>query len=224
MNEDMLIEKIVREVMYRIETIENESAPPSEGAAVLLTSYVPGHRQAIEQIAAAFGDDVEYVSFCDTNVSSELHVKTTEVSEVGYDAVLNSVSSKEHIVLLSPNLSLLADIANGNDEQFAAYIAIRCMLWGKDVNVLLDFERPRFKRNTLYEKVADVLDALEGAGIRVMTYKAVVDPTADLLQLVTEKDIKTAYKTGMAAVKKAPRALVTPNAKDAARQLGVAID
>lgn len=224
MTKDRLVERVVNEVMHLIEGAGDSGDVRTEGVAVFLTTYVPGYRRALKKIEDSFGGDAEFIGFGGAGLPEGPHMKTMDAGEAGNEAVLDLASHKKSIVLLSPSLALLDDIANGRDERFEAYAVIRCILWGKDVTVLLDFEPPRFRRNTLYEKAADVIGALKDAGIRIMTYRPAADPEMDLLQLVTENDIKEAYKNRMTAVKKAAAAIVTPAAKDASRQLGIKID
>jgi hypothetical protein len=223
MTKDILIETIVREVMYRFE--QDEACEQAvEGTAALMTSHVPSHKRAIASIEASFGRDVEYIGFGGFCLPETPRETTICAETIGYEATMDIISRKAHVILLAPSLQLLDEIAGGRDETFAAYIVTRCILWNKNVNLLLDFEPPVFRRNTFFEKVADTIGTLKDVGVGVMTYKPITDPEKDALPLVTERDIVEAYRNGRVAVRKKADAIVTPSAKDASRQLGVKID
>ncbi len=138
-------------------------------------------------------------------------------------AILSSLADYEEIVLVTPPLSLLAAIAAADDTSFAASLAIRPLLWGKTVTVLLDFETPKHMRGTALGVIADNIDALEkmGVGIKALERR---NAAKQAKELVTEKDVKDACRDGSMKVRMAPGAIVTQLAQDTAKECGVSIE
>jgi hypothetical protein len=220
---DKLVAIITNEVLYRIQK-SGETGHDAKGTAVLITSFVPGCQRASDRIKEEFGDDVEYFGFGGYLMRESVERTVIDAEDIGYDAVTDMVSAKAHVVLLAPKLETIKMIAEGHDSGIAEYLTIRSMLWGKDVNILLDFEPPKFWRNTLYESLYGQIKSIEDIGISVMTYECMPDEDGGLLQLVTERDVRACFSRGMVHIRKAAGALVTPAARDAARELNVSID
>ena len=102
----------------------------------------------------------------------------------GLDERLNPFSifpEAKTVILIAPRLEQLQDIAEGKDQDFLSYLMIRSVLWRKDVRLYLDFEPPRFKRNTFLEGVNSCLDTLKDMGVTVSPYY-----TGDAAQLIGE--------------------------------------
>ncbi|MPN41325.1 hypothetical protein SDC9_188868 [bioreactor metagenome] len=101
---------------------------------------------------------------------------------------------------------------------------LRSILWGKKAHVLLDFTPPRFKRGTFYEKIGDALDALVDMGVSVFTYSCIRPAKAGALALVTENDVVEAFESGKFNIGCVRGAIITPSARDKAKELNIKID
>ena len=136
-------------------------------------------------------------------------------------ALLRTLRDAEEVVLVAPSLSLLTAVTQGDDSHFAAVMFEKALLDGKKATVLLDFQPPKFKRGTLYEKVISAVDAVRDMGAEVVYLGAKPD---EGYALITEFEVNEAAKRGIARLQCAPGAIVTPLARDAAADKGVAID
>ncbi len=137
--------------------------------------------------------------------------------------ILEGLADFEEVVLVTPPLSLLAAIAAADDTSLTASLIIRPLLWGKAVTVLLDFETPKYMRGTALAVIADNINALEKMGVIVKTL-ARKNIKKQGKALVTEQDVKDAYKDGSMKVKMEPGAIVTQLAQDTAKECGVSIE
>lgn len=137
--------------------------------------------------------------------------------------ILEGLAGFEEVVLVTPPLSLLAAIAAADDTSLTASLIIRPLLWGKAVTVLLDFETPKYMRGTALAVIADNINALEKMGVivKTLTRKNVKKQGKEL---ITEQDIKDAYRDGSMKVKMEPGAIVTQLAQDTAKECGVSIE
>lgn len=215
-----LIDRIVQEVLYRIDMAEPKDEYVS-GTAVLVTTHVPSKRSAIDEIKRRF-TDLRFVRFGGTAFDSAIET-VIDANDAGEDAVMDIAASSENVVLLAPKLKLLESVAMGDDSGFVEQVVIRSLLWGRNVTVLLDFAPPRFKRNTFFEKVATIAQTLEEMGATILTYKCASFEGAEGLSLVTEGDVLAAAKDGKTEIRCATGAIVTPAAKDAAKEAGIKI-
>ncbi|GHU67286.1 hypothetical protein AGMMS49983_18240 [Clostridia bacterium] len=220
--QNLLVDRIVREVLYRISAAEPKTLP-ANGTAVIVSSFVPSFDRVQESVRANFGtDDVYYFKCNDAEVSSKLE-RVTDVNEVGTEKVLSIISGMKNVVLLTPKIKLLENIAEGNDTEFVEFLITRSLLWEKNVCLLLDFEPPDFKRNTFYEKIVTSLQTLTDIGIKTITYRCRSEETG-VLALVTETDVVAAFKAGLTEVRTVARALITPSAADKSKELGIEIN
>jgi hypothetical protein len=192
------------------------------GTAVLITSYVPGYPEALKRIRENFGEEIEFFGF-DGYGLPETAAKVTHAAAVGVGALADKLGDMANVVLLAPRLGLLDDIVHGLDAEVPAYLAIRSILWKKNVRLLLDFEPPKNKRNTFYEKIMEAVQALEAIGVGIMTYRSTGEPEPEGYTLITETDVRRAYQEGQYRMRKAADAIVTPAAVDAAEELGIYI-
>lgn len=144
-----IINRIVAEVLHRI----GQQAPKDEevfGTVVLVTSFVPSKKSALDALRRNFMGQMEFIRF---GVEFEpIKEKTYDIEESGETFVLDKVASAADLVLLTPKIGLMERIAMGEDEGFIEHLLTRSLLWGRRVTMLLDFTPPRFKRNTFFEK------------------------------------------------------------------------
>jgi len=135
--------------------------------------------------------------------------------------IIKALRSAEEIVLVTPALGLLDGIAKGGDTRFEAKVFEKAILCGKKTTVLLDYAAPKFRRGTLFEKAVGAVEALRDMGVNVVYLGAKPD---EGYALITEHEINEAAKQGITRLRCAPGAIVTPLAKDAAKDKGIAID
>ena len=220
---EQLVDRIVSEVLYQVGKEEPEEHI-SSGTAVLVTSYVPSYKSAASAIEKTYPEKISYIGFNGNTLPEGIYGKVESAEDLGHSNVLDLIAKKKYVVLLAPKISLLEDIAGRRDNEFTAYIVIRSLLWNKNVSVLLDFEPPRFRNNTILGRVNEILGELKAIGIDIKEYELQDIYEDGILELVTERDVRDAYLKEKLSIKKAPGAIVTPAAKDAARELNISID
>ena len=132
------------------------------------------------------------------------------------------VSQAEVVALAVPPIALLREIAAGEDGSDLAYLVIRAILWGKKVELLLDFDPPKFRRNSFLGQVAEAVDTLRSMEVEVVNYR-LSRPRQALMDLVTEEAVREAARTRERALWCEKGAIITPSARDAIRELGVEI-
>jgi hypothetical protein len=215
------VDRIVEEVIYRLKELA-PADPDVKGTVVLVTSFVPSVAEATSLLKGRFGEDITFIVFEGAEFPSRLET-VFFADELGTDTVLKYVNESANIVLLTPRLKLIDNISQGMDDGFIEFLTIRSLLWGRAVTAVLDFRPPAFKRNTFYEKVAGIIDVLEELGISILSYDCSYEAT-EASELITESDVVTAWKNGKSELLSTPGGIVTPSARDKARELMLEIN
>ena len=206
-----LIKRIVEEVLARM-----------SGFGGYKTLALISDMSAHEREAQAYLDDKSALVavFDDARALEDIDSKRVDTDE-DKRTVFVAMKNASEVVLVSPSLTKLCAVAKGDECCFAAKVFEKAILNGKDTTVLLDFVAPKFKRGTLFEKAIDAVDALNDMGVKVVYLGEKEDQG---YALVTEFEINEAAKRGIARIKCAPGAIITPLARDAAKEKNIAID
>ncbi|MDR3331445.1 MAG: hypothetical protein LBT08_02345 [Synergistaceae bacterium] len=216
----LLIDRIVQEVLRRISALEARDEDVA-GTVVLLTSRTPSPESALAKLRQNFDGGLSFINFGVKNPFMLQNV--IDAGPELEDLVTETVAGAAKLVLLSPRIGLLESIAKGDDRDLVPYLVIRSLLWGRSVSVLLDFEPPRFRRNTFYEKLADIITTLQDMGVKVLTYSC-AQYAGEGLTLVTEADVTEAWRNHKTEISCALGAIVTPAAKDKSKELGIRLN
>lgn len=204
-----LIDAIVAEVVRRVAEQERQKQHP-EQVMVLLAGPVAYPEKLEALLEEQFG--VGYTQLC-----------LAQQDAVDHSALLSQASAAKTVILVSPRLELLQQIAEGRDESFPAYLMVRSILWKKDVRLYLDFEPPRFRRNTFMEGVAASIETLREMGVTVCPYYRGDAAALIGASLITEADVLSAAQNAEKTIYAKPRAIITPAARDALLANDVAI-
>ena len=207
-----LIETIVAEVVRRVAALERQKQHP-EQVLVLLAAPVAYPAELKKLLQVQFGVGYTAVSFpdkCELDDPELLYA-----SRLGDAAVLERVTQAKTVILVGPRLELLRQIAAGEDRDPLSYLIVRSVLWRKDVRLYLDFEPPKFRRNTFLEGVAASIDTLRQMNVAVCPYY-----TGDAAEqigatLVTEADVLAAAQSSGKTIRCRAGAIITPAARDA---------
>ena len=213
-----LIEQIVAEVARRVRLAERQAQHP-EQVLVLLSAPVAYPKELKKLLAAQFGEGYTPVSFTQACGFSDEALLSAEA--LGERELLRRVTEAKTVILVGPTLTLLEQVARGRDEAPLAYLLIRSVLWKKDVRLYLDFEPPKFRRNTFLEGVAASIDTLRQMNVADCPYYTGDAAQSIAATLVTEADVLAAAQTAKKTICARVGAIVTPAARDALNATGV---
>lgn len=226
-NVDMeaLVDQILREVQAKIE-YEAEEDERIEGTVALFTTFVPSRHACAKKLTNLYGAGIDCALFEGVGFSAPGFHSFSVRSDEDKDYLMDLLAGAADVVLVTPKLSMLYRLAEGEDDGFVEQAFLRPLLWGRNVTILLDFDIPRFKRATFFAKVVDAIDVLVKMGVRVEAYRPSRNGM-DIIEaktLVTEADVLDAYRDGSKRIICDKDALITPLAKDKAAELDVKID
>lgn len=215
-----LIELIVAEVVRRVARLEREQRHP-EQVLVLLAAPVAYPKELKTLLKTQFGEGYNFLSFvqnCGVQDDGMLFA-----DRLGQSETLVKLTAAKTVILVGPRLELLGQIARGEDKDFLSYLIVRSVLWRKDVRLYLDFEPPKFRRNTFLEGVASSIETLHQMNVAVCPYYT-GDAAARIgATLITEADVLAAAQTKDKTITARVGAIITPAARDALRTTDVAV-
>ena len=206
-----LIKRIVEEVIARLSSFGGYSTIALMTEVSAYSKETTEYLSDKDAVAALFGEAEEL---------SDIDSKRIDTSDVKKQ-LIKALRHIDEVVLAAPSLKLLCAIAEGDDSVFAAKVFEKAILDGKKTTVLLDFQPPKFKRGTLFEKALSAIEALRDMGVTVVYLGSKPD---EGYALITEFEINEAAKHGIDRLQCAPGAIITPLARDAAKDKGIAID
>lgn len=212
-----IIEQIVAEVVRRIRAAQKRLAKPEE-TVVLTSSPV-----AFPQRLTAYLDERcagRYVMIHLGQGSPWENADVLYGRELGEDDLTKRLYSAKRVLLACPTVGLLRQIGAGDDSTDCARLFTKAILWNRQTAVLLDYEPPKFHRNSFLGSLSDALDALRDSGVEVTNYCVPTAEEQELQTLVTEETVQKAHAAGT-PVYLAQKAIVTPAARDAAKALDV---
>jgi len=220
----------IRQIVGRLDC----SADPTEhGCAldggehktvVLIPGYVPAPKKALASLIERYGKDFVLL-FLEETVFDAGGISVCRVTWPEQKGELVELLVRaEHAVLLAPGVGLLKRLAAGQEEDGAGEVLLRRILWGKPVDVLLDFDPPKFRRGTYFAQIAEAVDNLGSMGVGVFTYSPCDSQTANACSLVTERDVIDAKQSGQKTIRCVAEAIVTPLAVDTAKELQINIE
>ena len=218
-----LVSRILVEVKQKLEYAQEDDEHVS-GTVAVMTSFIPSKHACSRKLVEMFGAGIECALIDNVSFSAPGFFTFNVSTEAEKDSLMDKLAGAADIVLVTPKLSLIYKLAQGNDEGFVEQAFLRPLLWGRRVSMLLDFDIPRFKRATFFERLVDSIDALTRMGVRVTSYRPSAEENVERKALVTETDILDAYNSGLGRIICEPGAIITPLARDKAAELNVAVD
>lgn len=216
-----LIEAIVAEVVRRIVLLQRQEQHP-EDVAVLLAAPIAFPEELKNLLHAQFGEGYTPISFTGkTELDDELTMDASTLTEADLTA---RIAKAKTVILVAPRLELLRQIAEGRDEDLLAYLMVRSVLWRKDVRLYVDFEPPKFRRNTFLEGVAASIETLRQMNVGVYPYYTGDAAKQIGADLVTEADVLAAAQRADRRIVCRVGAIITPAARDALLSNEVTLD
>ena len=224
---DDQIQKIIARAQSSMNAAQHDCAALAAGeesVLVLVPGFVPAPERAIAALTAQYGKRVQLVFLSSAMFTAD------ETSSCSLDWVTQKnelvelLVRAEHAVLLAPGTALLARMGAGHNAVDFSEALVRRILWGKAVDVLLDFEPPKFRRDTYFARLAEAIDQLTSMGFRFSTYQPCEGGTSNVCALVTEREVVEAKQSGRKTIVCAAGAIVTPLAVDTAKELQIHIE
>ena len=224
---DDQIQKIIARAQSSMNAAQHDCAALAaggDGVLALVPGFVPAPERAIAALTAQYGKGVQLVFLSDAMFTAEDTPSCRLEWATQKNELVELLVRAEHAVLLAPGTALLARMGAGDNAEDFSEALVRRILWGKAVDVLLDFEPPKFRRDTYFARLAEAIDQLTSMGFRFSTYQPCEGGTCNICALVTEREVVEAKQSGRKTILCAAGAIVTPLAVDTAKELQIHIE
>lgn len=225
-----LLAEITKEVLRRAAaelplTSLNDIFPPEkpdENTVVLVPSLVPFREKAMERLIGKFGRNLAFVSFGEPFRADGYRVIIA--GNENREEIMELLESTINLVLLAPPLQVIRRIAAADDGDFLTWLFIRGRLWGKKTSIYLDFTPPLHRKAPYEERMVETLEALSALNVPLENYlEEVPEASAEERTLVTEEDVLEVSQAGKKEIAVSSGGIVTPLARDRAKELGISI-
>lgn len=210
-----LIARVTKEVLARLGDAQHKS---KKGTLAVFAGYVFDEALVTAYLQSRC-ENVTCALFGEAVIRNAAFRVASTASPEERQSLAGQLGSYDSFVIVTPPLSYIEAVAAANDERFEAMLALRPLLWGKSVTLLLDFALPRSKR--AFTRLSDSLDTLEQMG---MAIEMLASGDKSRKELVTEQDVKDAARQMQSSIRIAPNAIVTQLARDTAKETGISIE
>ncbi len=215
-NTQELIALITKKVLSRLGIEQSEDKQPDTLA--IFTGYVFNEEAVSGYLKKQ--ENVTCVLFSEAAYSNDAFDYASVATRDEKKQLANELNRYKSVVVVTPPLSYIKAAATADDCAYECMLALRPLLWGKKVTLLLDFALPRNRRG--FSELSDSIDTLEQMGMNI---EMLQDNTHEgRKELVTEQDIQDAAKRKQDSVRIMPNAIVTALARDTAKELGIRIE
>ena len=160
--------KIEEEVIRLVTTAlpnEGKAAPadesPSAGSVLcFLTEPLAYPNFVFELIKNIYDNDAVYVNFAPENCG------ITALSSEGNEQKLTQMTADcECVIILAPSVSALRRLSRGQSANLAEKLILRALLWGKKVNIWLDFKPKKIHKSQYFNEITESLRLLGDMGV-----------------------------------------------------------
>ena len=193
----------------------------SKKTALLFTGYIFDKSSVVKHLEKA-QNTVAF--FIDTATDPEIPGIKIAVQTDEQKAKTAAVFKEfDDVCIVTPALSWLNALAEGNCGTFATEIVMRALLWHKNVMLLLDFPVEKHGRNVAFQRLSQSLCILAEMGIGIAGMECSQKEECIGFKLITEHDIKEAAAQNLSEIALAPGGIVTPLARDTAKEKNIRI-
>lgn len=141
--------------------------------------------------------------------------------------LVKTINNFDTICFLSPGLKQMEAIVEGDDSEFCERLMIYFLLHKKKVGIILDYDVQHLPSNNFTKKIKHLIGAISDIGIFVDVLGQEEEKKAEILgkenKLITEKDVEDISRRGIKEINCEKGCIVTPLAKDRAREIGINI-
>ena len=186
----------------------------------VIASPVPDKKRCAAFLLKEFGAGTDILLMNGVEFAADrCRIFKTEMSE---EILMQRFIGADELIMVTPTLGVLYALAQGEEADALLTAALRALLWGIKMTIVLDFEPPRFSKGTFYARVADTMNELKSMGIQIAVYRnGKKEEQYAKHSLITEADVLEIKKQGKNRIACTKNVIITPLAKDTMKELGI---
>lgn len=138
----------------------------------------------------------------------------------------NNINKYEEIIFLSPELKQMRALVENDDSGFLESLVIYSLLHRKKTVFLFDYDVQALPANSFGRKLKDLLGSISEMGVLIEVLmgarsKKTGAVTVHSKELITQIEVEDFYKNGTKEILCEKGCIITPLARDAAREMGI---
>jgi hypothetical protein len=232
---EALIKKTTAEVVNRTikqsqkVSVQELSMPKLKQLLLIIPANVINLNVAIKQIEKRYSDyEICIASYKRTDaIKFQFAKEIYDLNDESYrDKLANNINKYEEIIVLSPELTQMRALTQGDDSGFIENLLIYSLLDKKKTVFLFEYDVKAVPYNSLGKKIKDLLGSISEMGVLIESLRQEKEKKSDAVtisskQLITEDQVVDFYKSGRREILCEKGCIITPLARDAAREMGV---
>lgn len=128
------------------------------------------------------------------------------------------------IICIEPSIDMLRSIVHLTDNHFSTYVVLQSLLYGKKVKIVLNNNILNTPTNPIQQKYNELINEAREKGITINdTWTACCSKKVYNKNLISESNIDEIVTTNQKVIHVDHNTIITPLAKDRARELGIII-
>lgn len=235
---ELLIKKITSEVVNKMitETMENNGeidgivfenkkilalVPDFTVDLVSYLRFLKDKHEGYEIVIGAY-------SSIDDKIKSEVN-EIVNLNEKSSKEKISSMRSEfEYTYLISPSISMLEAITEGNDKEYFEMLILYNILHEKNTGIIIDYDIRNLKPTQLTRKIEKLLSQISEMKISIDLLCEAKFPQNSCnikkeKQLITEEDVNELHSKGIRVIQNSGNYIITPLAKDRINELGLSL-
>lgn len=182
------------------------------------TNYIINSYSGYELTIAAFRkiDDIKL-----SHVKQILNLNEEDARE----NLTRTINNFDALCFLSPGLKQMQALVVGDDSGYLESLVIYSLLHKKKTVFLLDYKVDNLPSNSFTRKIKGLLGSISEMGIFIDILGQAVEKETEIplkhKKLITQKEVEDIYKSGTKEIFCEKGCIITPLAKDRAKEMGV---
>jgi hypothetical protein len=223
--------EVVNRTMQQSQTVslQDVSMPKIKQLLLIIPVNVMNLDESLKQIENRYCDcQLSIASFKKTDaIKFESAKEIYDLNgELARDNLANNINKYEEIIFLSPELKQMRALVEDDDSGFLENLVIYSLLHKKKTVFLFDYEVQALPANSFGKKIKDLLGSISEIGVLIEVLRHDKEKKSDAVtvhskQLITQREVEDFYKSGTKEILCEKGCIITPLARDVAREMGV---
>jgi hypothetical protein len=135
--------------------------------------------------------------------------------------IANQIDGYKKVVLINPTLAFFKSVVEWDDKCFIATMTFESLIRGIKTHAYMSFDEKEILRTKAFMKTRDMINEIKEMGLKMVFRSEKSIGNAN--DLITEEDITFALKNNIKQVVLSKDGIITPLAKDTAREKNIDI-
>lgn len=229
--ETEIVQKITEEVLRYFSASESSETSQStnvccnanhDAIMVITSSYVPNAEKIAQYLKKNYRS---YHLVGVKKAETSLGIANAVLDEQSQEQIAARVEKQKRLVIVAPRLYQIKNMISGQDKEPLEYVTLNALMQGKETEIVLGCRTSEHMNNALERKVLQMVDQMNRMGIDVIdNIFAEQEPNGkrkNNKSFISEEEVLLANSRNEKEVWLEKNAIITPLARDTAKELGI---